>query len=46
MTAKGGIRMGVETEKKFIRDGARYVCKKCKKKFFTKIEVEQCHDGH
>ncbi len=38
--------MAAETEKKFTRDGARYVCKKCKQKYFTKVEVEQCYDKH
>lgn len=33
-------------EKKFFRDGAKYVCAKCKSKFFTKMEVEQCYDSH
>lgn len=33
-------------EKKFFRDGARYVCTKCKSKFFTKLEVEACFDSH
>jgi hypothetical protein len=31
---------------KFIRDGAKYVCKRCKAKYFTKIEVEKCFDSH
>lgn len=33
-------------EKKFFRDGAKYVCAKCKQKYFTKIEVEKCFDSH
>jgi hypothetical protein len=35
-----------EIKKKFFRDGARYVCSICKNKFFTKVEVEKCHDSH
>ena len=31
---------------KYRRDGARYVCTKCKTKFFSKEEVERCFDGH
>jgi len=31
---------------KFSRDGAKYVCKKCKAKYFTKEEVEKCFDLH
>jgi hypothetical protein len=37
--AKGG-------EEKYFRDGAKYVCRKCKNKFFTKLEAEKCHDSH
>ena len=33
-------------EKKYLRDGAKYVCKKCKQTFFSKVEVEQCYDSH
>ncbi len=33
-------------QKKYFRDGAKYVCKVCKKKYFTKVEVEQCFDSH
>ncbi|MFK7872784.1 MAG: hypothetical protein AB8C84_06370 [Oligoflexales bacterium] len=33
-------------EKKFLRDGAKYVCKTCKKKYFSKSEVEACFDSH
>lgn len=33
-------------EKKFKRDGARYICLECKKSFFTKVEVEACFDSH
>lgn len=31
---------------KFFRDGAKYVCRICNKKLFTKSEVIQCYDGH
>ncbi len=33
-------------KKKFLRDQAKYVCRKCKKGFFTKTEVVQCYDSH
>ena len=31
---------------KYKRDGAKYVCTKCKKKHFDKTAVEQCYDSH
>ena len=31
---------------KYTREGAKYVCKKCKAKHFTKGDVEQCYDSH
>ena len=31
---------------KFCRDGAKYVCAKCKNKFFGKEDVERCYDAH
>lgn len=31
---------------KYTRDGAKYVCKRCKTKHFTKVDVEKCYDGH
>ncbi|HET9238433.1 MAG TPA: hypothetical protein VFO10_14320 [Oligoflexus sp.] len=31
---------------KFFRDGAKYVCRICNKKLFTKSEVIQCYDSH
>ncbi|HYX32062.1 MAG TPA: hypothetical protein VE954_03035 [Oligoflexus sp.] len=31
---------------KFFRDGAKYVCRICNKKLFTKSEALQCYDGH
>lgn len=34
------------TSEKYKRDGAKYVCTKCKTKFFSKMEVEACFDGH
>ncbi len=35
-----------EGEEKFFRDGAKYVCKKCNGKYFTRNEVIQCFDKH
>ena len=35
-----------EKNEKFSRDGAKYVCRKCKKKYFTRVEVETCYDSH
>jgi hypothetical protein len=31
---------------KFFRDGARYVCRSCQKKFFTRDDVGKCFDAH
>ncbi len=31
---------------KYRREGAKYVCTKCKAKFFGKDEVEKCYDSH
>ncbi|WP_161597616.1 hypothetical protein [Fluviispira multicolorata] len=31
---------------KYTRDGAKYVCSRCKKKYFSKDEVEKCFDAH
>ncbi|WP_176736282.1 hypothetical protein [Oligoflexus tunisiensis] len=31
---------------KFFRDGAKYVCRVCNKKLFTKSEVIHCYDSH
>ena len=31
---------------KYKRNGAKYVCRQCKKQYFTKEEAEQCFDGH
>ena len=33
-------------DEKFLRDGARYVCRKCGKKSFTREDVFACYDGH
>ena len=35
-----------DATKKFIREGARYVCVVCNTKFFTKNEVEACWEVH
>ncbi len=35
-----------ELEKKFFRDGAKYVCRICSKKYFTKSDVLACFDAH
>ncbi len=32
--------------KKFTREGSKYVCVTCSKKFFEKVEVEKCFDAH
>ncbi len=34
------------TSEKYTRDGAKYVCTRCKKKYFSKDEVEKCYDAH
>lgn len=31
---------------KYKREGAKYVCTKCKAKYFTKMEAENCYDSH
>jgi hypothetical protein len=31
---------------KFKRDGAKYICCNCKKKYFGKEDVEKCFDSH
>jgi hypothetical protein len=31
---------------KYKREGAKYVCVKCKAKYFSKEEVEKCFDSH
>jgi hypothetical protein len=40
----GNLMSTNKEPKKFIRDGAKYVCVKCKKKYFTRAEVEKCYD--
>jgi hypothetical protein len=32
--------------KAFFRDGAEYVCTVCSQRYFTKIEVTKCFEGH
>lgn len=39
-------RKKVPDNKKFRRDGARYICRDCKEKFFTRDEVIACYDSH
>jgi hypothetical protein len=42
-----GRRATVRSEgEKFFRDGAKYVCRICNKKYFTKSDVIQCFDSH
>ena len=31
---------------KYKRDGAKYICTKCKAKHFDKDAVEKCYDSH
>lgn len=33
---------GIPDKKKFLRDGAKYVCKKCNNKYYTRMEVVEC----
>ena len=33
-------------QKPFHRDGAKYVCSVCKKKYFTQAEVVKCFESH
>lgn len=33
-------------DEKFLRDGARYVCRNCNAKYFTRGDVIACFDGH
>jgi transposase-like protein/ribosomal protein L40E len=35
-----------DDDAKFFRDGAKYVCRKCNKKVFTRIDVIACFDSH
>ena len=36
----------VNDDHKFSRDGAKYVCRVCRKKFFTRGDVCECFDSH
>jgi hypothetical protein len=47
-TAMQSVKTGRnrDGEDKFHRDGAKYVCKKCNGKYFTRNEVIQCFDKH
>ena len=40
------IAADLSADEKFLRDGAKYVCRKCGEKFFTRIEVSKCFDSH
>ncbi len=40
------IASDVPEKDKFMRNGAKYVCKRCGEKHFTKIDVIQCFDSH
>ena len=44
--ANGGHTAKKDPNKKFFRDGARYVCAVCKCKHFTKLDVEACWEVH
>lgn len=33
-------------DEKFLRDGARYICRNCNAKYFTRDDVIACFDGH
>ena len=48
MGASKGAKVDKDSKdgKKYFRDGAKYVCGQCKKKFFTKEDVENCYDSH
>jgi hypothetical protein len=32
--------------KKYIREGSKYVCVNCQKKYFERVEAERCFDAH
>lgn len=36
----------VPDDEKFFRDAAKYACKECSARFFTRLEVIRCYDGH
>ncbi len=40
------IKNNPDDDKKFSRDGAKYICRECKSKFFTREDVISCFDGH
>ncbi|SMF47332.1 hypothetical protein [Pseudobacteriovorax antillogorgiicola] len=41
------LKLGNVSDKdKFMRDGAKYICKACGKGYFTKMEVIKCFDKH
>jgi hypothetical protein len=33
-------------DKKWVREGAEYVCTICQKHYYTKVETQQCFDSH
>ena len=33
---------GIPDKKKFIRDGAKYCCRKCQRKYYLRSEVVEC----
>ena len=39
-------RSPLDGSKKFEREGAKYVCLVCHKKYFERIEAEKCFDSH
>ena len=41
-----GFSIDAKDDDKFVRDGAKYVCRQCNEKFFTRMEVISCYDGH
>ncbi len=44
---KSAVQMASREEKeKYTRDGARYVCAECNKRFFTREDVISCFDSH
>jgi hypothetical protein len=47
--AKGGLfrlDQSQDDKSKFRRDGARYVCRACRKRYFSRSEVIECFDSH
>ena len=43
---KKKVARGIPDKDKFIRDGAKYACRQCNQKYFTKQEVIRCFDSH